>query len=143
MAEEVTSELATNRPTSITVIAWFLIAAASLSVILSVVLIGNPITKELMAKDPVPIPLQYLILYLSPAISIVAGIAMLKRKNWGRFLYAVWGVVGFVIGIASSPMKAAMIPGFIFYVIVVIFLFLPKANMYFSPREPPNNAQSV
>jgi hypothetical protein len=90
--------------------------------------------KELMAKTLLPIPLQYVLLYGGLLITIVAGISILKGQNWGRFLYMVWHAIGFVIGIFTSPMKAAMIPGLVVFVVITFFLFRPKADEYFSPN---------
>jgi len=68
---------------------------------------------------------------------------MLKRQNWARFLYVVWGAVGAVVGILTSPMKPLMIPGIIFFLVVTFFLIRPKANEYFSTRDAVDNAKGV
>jgi hypothetical protein len=56
---------------------------------------------------------------------------MLKGQNWARFLYVGWGIAGFLIGITTSPVKAALIPGVVFFLLIVFFLFRPKANEFF------------
>jgi hypothetical protein len=132
-----------KRPMSVSVIAWILIVLSSISVGTSLLSFNNPMVKELMAKSPVPIPLQYVMMYVGLLISIVAGIAMLKGQNWARFLYVIWSAIGFVIGIATSPMKAMMIPGLVMFVLITIFLFRPEANEYFSPKGTKDDAQSV
>lgn len=96
-----------------------------------------------MAKGPLPIPVQYAMSYVSLFVMIVSGIAMLKRQNWARFLYVIWSFIGFIIGIATSPLKAAMIPGFVVFLIVAFFLFRPKANAFFAPSEETGNAQGA
>ena len=78
--------------------------------------------------------------YIGLLVMIVSAVAMLKGKNWARYLYAIWNLVGFVIGIATSPMKAAMIPSFVVFLVVAFFLFRPKATAFFVPREEPDNA---
>ena len=132
-----------QRPTSVTVIAWILIVVSGIALIINLVMLRNPAVTELMAKDPMPIPLQYGLTYLGLFVGMGAGFAMLKGKNWGRLLYAVWGVIGFVIGFFTNPMKVAMIPGVIFFLIIATFLFLPKANKYFSHKVTADDAQSV
>jgi hypothetical protein len=116
-----------------------------LSVITSTVTLSlnNPMVKELMAKNPLPIPLQYLMLYLGLIVTIIAGFAMLQGHNWGRFLYVGWSAIGSVIGMVTSPMKPAMIPGLVVFAVIVFFLFRPKANAYFCPRETTDNAQGA
>lgn len=132
-----------KRPTSVSVVAWILIVMSAISLIASTVSLNNPMAKELMAKSLLPIPLQYVMLYVGLLITIVAGIAILKGQNWARFLYVAWTIIGFVIGIFTSPMKAAMIPGLVVFVVITFFLFRPKANEYFSPKGAANDAQSV
>lgn len=129
-----------TRPTSITVISWFLIVIGGISLILTTVMINNPEALALMEKNPIPIPLQYVMSYAGLLVMVISGIAMLKGKNWARLLYVIWSVVGFAIGIATSPMKAAMIPGLIVFLVVAFFLFRPKASAFFVPREIAENA---
>jgi hypothetical protein len=80
-----------KRPTSVSVIAWILIVMSGISMITSTISLNNPMARELMAKSPLPIPLQFAMLYAGLLITLVSGIAMLKGQNWARFLYVVWG----------------------------------------------------
>ncbi len=120
-----------------------MIAISGIALIINTAMLRDPMVIKMMAENPMPIPLQYVFTYLGLSISIVAGFAMLKGKNWGRLLYTVWGIIGFAVGMATSPMRIAMIPGMILFVIVVVFLFLPKANAYFASGKSLENAQSV
>lgn len=122
-----------QRPKSITVICWILIIMGAICLVTSTISFNNPIVKELMAKSPIPVNIQYLIMYFGLLVTFVSGMAMLKRQNWARLLYVGWSIIGFVIGITTSPMKAAMIPGLIIFLVIVFFLFRPKANEYFKP----------
>ena len=124
-----------NRPTSITVISWILIIMGGISLITSSISLNNPMAKELMSRSPMPISIQYLMMYVGLFIMIVCGIAMLKGQNWARLLYVIWSIIGFVVGIATSPFKAAMIPGIVIFLIAAFFLFRPKANAYFAGTE--------
>jgi hypothetical protein len=132
-----------KRPTSISVIAWILIVVAIISLISSAISLNNPMAKALMAKSLLPISLQYVMLYAGLIVQIVSAIAMLKGQNWARFLYVIWSVIGSIIGIATSPMKAAMIPGIVIFIVIAFFLFRPKANEYFHSNGNNGNAQSV
>jgi hypothetical protein len=130
------------RPTSVTVISWILIVMGGISLIVSTLMLKNPTTREMMARCPLPVPLQYAMLYVGLFVTITSGLAMLKGQNWARLLYVIWGAVGFLIGLATSPMKTAMIPGLIVYVVVVFFLFRPKVNQYFGRSEAANATES-
>lgn len=129
-----------QRPTSITVISWILIVIGAISLISTTAMLNNATVLELMAKSPLPIPVQHALSYAGLLVTIVSGLAMLKGKNWARLLYVIWGVIGFVIGIATSPMKAAMIPGFVIFAVIVFFLFRPKATAFFVPPKGAENA---
>ena len=129
-----------KRPTSVSIIAWFLIATSLISVITSYSSLDNPIAQELMAKNLLPLSVQYVMLYFGLAISVASGVAMLKGWNWGRTLYVAWSVFGLVIGLVTSPMKLVLIPSAIVLAIIVFFLYRPKVNAFFSSRQAANDA---
>ncbi len=124
-----------QRPKSITVICWILIAMGGISLISSTLSLNNPATQELMSKSSIPISIQYIMMYAGLLVTLVCSVAMLKGQNWARLLYVGWSTIGFIIGIATSPLKAFMIPGIIVFLIIAFFLFRPKANEYFKATE--------
>lgn len=132
-----------KRPTSITVIAWILIVSSVLTAITSTMSLNNPMVKELMSRSLLPLPVQYVIMYLGLIITVISGISILKGKNWSRYLYVIWSIIGFVIGITTSPMKAAMIPGGVIFLVIAFFLFRPKINEFFLPSELSNDSQGI
>jgi predicted transporter len=82
-----------KRPTSVTVIAWILLVTSGLFLLTSIMAINNPMAPKLMAKSPIPVPLQYVMLYLGLAISILCAIFMLRAANRARLLYIGWSVI--------------------------------------------------
>jgi len=142
-----------TRPTSITVIAWILILMGGISLLTTTLMIGygmfdkimidNPAARELLSKSLIPVPVQYAMTYAASLIMFVSGVALLKGQNWGRWLYVIGTAAGFLIGIITSPLKEAMIPGFVVFVVVTIFLFRPNANKYFSDTESAHDTQSA
>jgi len=142
-----------TRPTSITVIAWILILLGGISLVtmtivinsamIDKVMIDNPAARELISKSPIPVPVQYAMSYAGLLVMLVSGAAMLKGQNWGRWLYVVGTAAGALIGVMTSPLKEAMIPGFVFFVVVTFFLFRPNANKYFSDTESAHDTQSA
>ncbi|MBU0683598.1 MAG: hypothetical protein ABIH85_05950 [Candidatus Omnitrophota bacterium] len=122
-----------KRPTSITIIAWFLIVIGAISVWTALTFLNNPMVKELMIQQSqMPLSLQYAMMYVSLAVTILSGIGMLKRCGWARILYIVWGICSFLVGFATSPRKMAMIPSVVIFAIIAFFLYRPKATKYFS-----------
>ena len=125
----------TKRPTSVTVIAWVLLVSATVSLVTSALTVNKPIVRELMVKTPIPLPIQFVMLFGGLLISILCAIFMLRGANWARVLYIAWGALGVVTGFATSPAKLMLIPGFLIYVIFVFFLLRPGASAYFSGRD--------
>jgi len=132
-----------KRPTLITIVAWLFIIMGGISAITTTAMSNHPMMLEAMRKNPLPVPVQWAMTYAGILIMIVAGFAFLKGRNWGRYLYLVWSVTGFAIGFAISPMKMTMIPGFVFFLVVITLLFLPQSNAYFSQPKSGNDAQAV
>lgn len=128
-----------TRPTSITVISWILIVISLISLVAGTASLNDPMTIELMSRSPLPISLQHAMMYFGLLVQLVSGIAMLKCKNWGRLLYSIWGVIGLVIGLLTSPVKMMLIPGTIFFAVIVFLLFRPKANEYFKQISAKSN----
>ena len=130
----------TKRPTSITIISWWLIVLGGMNLFITTAMINNPTVQDLMAQNPIPIPVQYAMSYIQLLVMIVSGVAMLNGANWARYLYVISLLVVSVIGIVTSPMKAAMIPGFVVFLVIAFFLFRPKASAFFVPHEETENA---
>ena len=123
-----------ERPTSVTVIAWFLIVMGVISIISSIISLfnPNPMVEEIMSRNPLPVPIQQLLSYVGIAVSIVSGMYMLDGANWARFLYVIWSVIGILISIITLPNLIFIIPGLVLLVIITFYLFRPKANDYFN-----------
>lgn len=129
-----------KRPTSVTVIGWLLIVTSVISVVTSYFSLDNPIAQELMAKNSLPLSVQYAMLFGGLIITVIAGAAMLKGFVWGRTLYVVWSIIGLVVGLFTSPVKMAMIPGAVALAVIVWFLYRPNAAAWFNPRRTANDA---
>lgn len=124
-----------RRPISITVIAWLLIISTIFFLIYNIVNFNDPVARNLMLQNALPLSIQFVAMYLGLVISLISGIAFLKRQNWARFLYAGWCLIGFIIGFAISQMRMVTLPGFVLFLVELFFLFRPKANAYFLTRQ--------
>lgn len=121
-----------TRPRSVTVISWILIVLGVLGFVSTIAMQNDPTALELMGKSPISIPVQIALNYLGLVVTIVSGAVMLKGWNWGRLLYVGWSAISFMIGVITSPVKWALIPGLVIFLVLAFFLFRPKANEYFS-----------
>lgn len=129
-----------KRPTSVTVIGWLLIVTSVISVATSFFSLDNPIAQELMAKNSLPLSVQYAMLFGGLIITVIAGAAMLKGFVWGRTLYIAWSIIGLVVGLFTSPVKMALIPGAVALAVIAYFLYRPNAAAWFNPRRAANDA---
>ena len=124
-----------SRPVSVTVIASIIIVTSAIGLVFSLFLINHPTVQELMAKSPLPVPVQYALEFVAPLLSALCGVFMLKGANWARLLYVGWRVLILIITFITMPVNLATLFGVIFLAVVVFFLFRPKANAFFS-RHP-------
>jgi hypothetical protein len=134
-----------SRPTSVTVIAWILIAMNGLGLFGFVAAMqrDDKVTNEIMAKSPVPIPVQHAIGIAGMAVGLVSGYFLLKRKNWARYLYVCWTTFGLLFALATSPMKLMLIPSALIFVVTAFFLFRPDANKYFTSDSASIDPRSI
>jgi hypothetical protein len=95
-----------------------------------------------MAGGPIPVLAQFAIVYVWAGVMLASGLGMRKGHNWARLLYVIWGAVGCVIGLVTSPTKLAVIPSLVFYGIIVFFLFRPKVQEYFGRGEAAGATES-
>jgi hypothetical protein len=135
-----------KRPTSLTVIAWILIVAGVISFINIFVVWSQQSAqvKEMMKSSPMLFHLKFMLSnYIAILVLWISGIGILKRQNWARFLYVIYGIISLIRSIIyfiSKPLTPKIIPIIIIFLIVVFFLFRPKANDYFAGREHKNGA---
>ena len=124
-----------KRPTSVTIVGWILIIMSVFSLVGATLSFNSPMTRELMSLSAVPIPVQYVLAYVGLLLTMLSGIMILKGRNWGRWLYVGWTLFGSLFGLLTSPMKTAMIPGIVIFLIFTFILFRPRANAYFGDER--------
>ena len=67
--------------------------------------INNPMAHELMAKSPIPAPLQYVMLHPGSAIEVLSRMFMMRAANWARLLYIGWSGIELLVLLLTSPGK--------------------------------------
>ena len=125
-----------ERPQSVTVICWILIAMNGLALMwlpMSLRMVSTkPELRRILEQSPVPIPIQHVLSFAGIAVTLTGAIAMLNGRNWGRWLYAIWMILSIIFGLVTSPLKLMIIPGILIFGVIAFFLFRPAANQYFS-----------
>lgn len=120
-----------KRPVSITIIGSLLLILGIYSLVVSLLTMNNPAIQDIMQHNTLPMTVQYVLMYAGVAVLIISGIGILTRRNWARFLYLIWGSIGIIIQLVTAHAGMILIPGVIFFVIIVYFLFRAKASAYF------------
>jgi hypothetical protein len=118
----------TQRPTSITVVAWILILSAAAILIFQIAILKNPVARELTAENPA----GSIRFYAGLTLTLVCGVGILKGMRWARLLYVIWGAGRIVIDIALSVPAEMIFLGLPMFLVFSFLLFRPNANRYFS-----------
>ena len=122
-----------KRPTSVSVIAWFLIVIAAINLIPNTIPLfqNNQTVDELKEKNPLTRPFQRVSAFVGLGMMLASGLGMLNGQNWARWLYVSWSGFAIIISMILFPMRAIIIPSIILYAVIVFFLFREKASRYF------------
>jgi hypothetical protein len=124
-----------SRPISITIIGWFLLVTGVLTLPAGLAPIDNPEVQELMARRPVPIVVQQVMLFAGALVNLVSGYFLLRGQNWARHLYVAWTFVQIGYAWLTVPIRLLIVPGVLFCLLVAFFLFRPRANAFFAGEE--------
>lgn len=128
-----------SRPTSITIIGYYLIVSGALVPISILYVLVDARAVEYMKMVRMPMSIQYINMFLKVLITLGCGIGLLKGKNIARFVFLAWNVIGFLVALFTIPAKMLLVPGMVFFLVLMIFLFSPKANRYFAFNESPDD----
>ncbi|MGD9637058.1 MAG: hypothetical protein AB7G28_13620 [Pirellulales bacterium] len=121
-----------SRPVSITVIGWFLLVSGMLTLPGAFAPTDDPRVAELMARRPVPVEVQQAMLLAGAVVNFVSGYFLLRGQKWARHLYIAWSLVQFGYAWMAAPIRLAIVPGLLFFSLVVFLLFRPRANAFFA-----------
>jgi hypothetical protein len=119
-----------SRPTSITIIGWWLILSGLYGAFISATLESNPFADEIAARSMVPLSVQEVYGFINGFVIAGCGIGFLKGIWWSRLAYLLWSLVGVVFGFFISP-GWIILYLIIFYGIVLSVLCRRSANMWF------------
>lgn len=115
-----------------TIIAWFLIVTSFFSLFSFWSAHHDPLTQQIMARSPLPASAQIAIGMVNLILSLVFGVAILKRRNWARYGYVALGVVGILVGLLTSPLKSVVLISVILLAVFTYVLFRKPANDWFA-----------
>ncbi|WGS52960.1 hypothetical protein LFL96_32845 [Paraburkholderia sp. D15] len=122
-----------KRPVSLTIVGWLLIVLDAANLIFVPLMLSNPITLAVLSEYRVPPGVTILIGLIVSVLCIVAGIAVLKGRQWGRTLYVGATLAGYIISLATMPSHSLvpLLPSFLVFVLFAFLLFRRPATAYF------------
>jgi carbon starvation protein CstA len=108
-----------KRPLSVTILAVILAVAGLVGLVYHLTEI----------KTFSPFPWEVLWVSVVRGIAIVAGVFMLRGRNWARWLAIAW--IGFHVGISAFHTTRELIMHALLLAVFAYFLFRRAANFYF------------
>lgn len=133
-----------TRPTSVTVIAWLLIAFGILGFLGSLALMANtsnPLLLNVFGTAHLSLMETIIVGWIATLARLACGVGLLYRQNGARYLLVAYGAAVLAYGGYTSGNALTVIPGGIILAVVVVFLFLPKANAWFGKKGDGVEAQ--
>jgi len=124
-----------GRPLSITVIGVVLCILGTicgLDTFYTISTSHEPLMFKILQENPGLYSLQFGMWAAISIINFVIGVNIINAQNWARWLYVIFSASLITFGLITNPDKLEIIPPLAFQSVVIIFLFLPKANAYFS-----------
>lgn len=91
--------------------------------------------QAIMAHQSTPVWFQLGSSVVGLVVTVICGFVILKGKNWGRYLYVVWSLIGFVTTIVTSGIHLSLLLPVTVFVIFCWLLFRPSSSAFFQHRE--------
>ena len=123
-----------KRPTSMTVIGVLLIIFALFGLYGMVMAGSNPMMTQMLTQMHMSLLMYQAYTAVGLVVSLLCAYGIFKGLPWSRVLYLLWGIIGLVVGMYISPIKAALVLSLVFLVIICGFLWTNTANDWFSAR---------
>ena len=92
----------------------------------------DPQMKKALATSPIPFSVQVIFMAVDGVILMVSGGNILGGKNWARWFFTIFVALTTLFGLIFSPDRITLIPAVLLQGTFILFLFLPKADEYFS-----------
>ena len=125
-----------NRPTSVTIITWLLIAMCAVNLLAMGTGYWIPAAQNLFARSGNSDAVHTVSGILGLLATSVCAAFMLRGANWARWLYLAWVSIGVVAIIFFASSWLYVLPGAIKTLVIGYFLTRRDANLFFTHRLP-------
>ena len=124
-----------DRPTSVTIIAWLLIAMAVLNLLSMATGYWIPVARNLFAHSGNSETAHSVSGIVGMLATIVFAAFMLRGANWARWLYLVWVSAGVVALTFFASSWLYVLPGAIKTLVIGYFLTRRDAGLFFTRKS--------
>lgn len=124
-----------KRPLAVSIVGWYLVIASIGSIVTLPILLYFPEGLEAYRKAGIAPTTAAITAIVGSLVCIVAGIAMMRGRAWGRTLWALYGLLSLVYTAwlykFQSMALVVVLPG-ILVAVTIYFLTRPNVNAYFA-----------
>ena len=110
-----------RRPRSITIISWFFIIFGSIGFLYGLLSPGNLTLAQLKG---------HWMVHLVRLVSVIAGVFMLRGRNWARWLLVAWMAFHIVLSALHSALQ--LLIHVLIFSVILYFLFRREASRHFN-----------
>jgi len=128
------SHVRTKRPRSVTLIAWYTIVNSLLHAVMFPGLMSTSMGRKTLLAVGVPLSVAMVWTFTSSLTHAIAGIAMLKQRNWGRVLYLGFWPVALTLTMILNGVHLYDVVAIILYGVFCIVLTRPIVAAFFRHR---------
>lgn len=121
-----------DRPVSVTIVGWVLVLLGLLGAVGVYMTSDIPDAERNMALSSLSPSAERIIGLAGVAISVICGLAVLKRQNWARWLYVIWNVAAIGLALFTSPATSLLLVPVAILAVTAFFLFWKPANAWFA-----------
>jgi uncharacterized membrane protein HdeD (DUF308 family) len=122
------------RPLSITIIGWIFVIFGSIALVSGLLPMVNATTAQRVADLK-----SHWIIHVSRTAQIVAGLFLLRGRNWARWLLVVWIAFHIVIGALHGVLQLSLHVAI--FSVILFFLFRKPASEYLAYTYQPLDRQ--
>jgi hypothetical protein len=123
-----------NRPISLTIIAWALLILTVLGIVGIVTIEKNPAMMDMLAKSGTSLNMYRAQGVVGSLVNLAVVYGIFKGQPWSRVLYVAWGIISIALTAMLTPIVSALVLGVVILLVIGFFLFSLRANEYFAAR---------
>lgn len=121
----------TERPTTVTLVAWLVILMGAMTLLAVPYVLRMPDAHDMLEEAGRSVAVAVGTSAVGGALGVACGLAMLRAANWGRLLYLWVTPLLIVVGWILYGFSARDLPSVVFYVVVLGLLTTPDASGFF------------